>query len=120
MDELVKAATSAAVGALTKAAIEPALSGGRQVWDWIKTKISGDEARTASAIEATPDKPSTASKVAALLQDLLHENPTAAEELKALLNKHGGVQAITQTANVSGKNAKVTQIAGNNNTVRNG
>ncbi len=115
MDELVKVAAGAAIGALTKAAAEPALTAGHKVWDWLKGKLSGDDQKTAATIEAEPTKPSASPKVTALLQDLLHGNAAAVDELRQLLDAHGGVQAITQTANSMGDRNKVAQVAGNHN-----
>ena len=117
-EKLIEAAASAAIGALTKAAAEPALSAGRKVWDWLKGKLAGDDARTAAAVEDEPSKPSAATKVTAMLQDVLDDNPQAVEELRHLLDAQGGVQTISQTANFTGNNNKVAQTAGNNNKIR--
>ena len=117
MEKLIGAAAAAVVGALTKAAAEPALAAGQKVWAWLKGKVSGEDARTAAAVEADPAKPSAATKVTALLQDLLHGNPAAAEELRRLLDGAGGVQAIAQTANVTGNSNVVGQLAGTGNTM---
>jgi hypothetical protein len=118
MDELVEAAAGAAIGALTKVAAEPALTAGRKVWDWLKGKLSGDDQKTAAAVEAEPTKPSASTKVTALLQDLLHGNIAAVDELRRLLDAQGGIQAITQTASFTGDSNKVAQVAGNNNKTR--
>ncbi len=118
MDSLVETATNAAVGALTKAAVEPALAAGRKVWDWLRGRVAGDDARTVAAIEADPAKPSAPTKITALLQDLLHDNPDAIAQLRALLEGAGGLQAINQTANITGDNNKVAQVAGTGNKVR--
>ena len=118
MDKLVEAAAGAAIGALTKAAAEPALSAGRKVWDWLKGKLSGDDERIAALVEAEPSRPSAPTKVTALLQDLLHGDAAAVEELRRLLGEQGGVQAITQTANFKGSGNKVAQTAGDNNKTR--
>jgi hypothetical protein len=114
---LIDTAATAAVGALTKAAAEPALAAGRAVWTWITGKATGEDAATVAAIEAAPAKPSARTKVTALLQDALHDNPQAAADLQGLLDKAGGVQAITQTANVTGDGNKLANIAGAVNTV---
>jgi len=119
-DKLIQAAAGAAIGALTKAAAEPALAAGRKVWDWLKGRLTGAGAATAAAVEADPAKPSAPDKVTALLKDALHGNATAAEELRRLLDAHGGVQAITQTANFQGNQNVVAQIAGSGNTVNAG
>jgi hypothetical protein len=55
--------------------------------------------------------------VTGLLQDLLHDRPGLAEELRRLLEAGGGAQAVTQSANVSGNDNAVGQIAGSGNTV---
>jgi len=117
-ETLIDAAATAVVGALTKAAAEPALAAGRKVWDWVKGKAAGTDAATVAAVEADPAKPSARSRVAALLQDALHGNAQAAAELQTLLDQAGGVQAITQTANVHGDNNRVAQVAGSGNKVR--
>ena len=117
-DQLVQAAAAAAVGALTKAAAEPALSAGRAVWDWLKAKLGGTAAAVAAEVEAGPARPSAAPKVTGLLQDLLHDRPDLAEELRRLLDACGGSRSVKQTANVSGSNSAVGQVAGSGNTVR--
>ena len=117
-DTLVEAAASAAIGALTKAAAEPALTAGRKVWGWLKGKLTGNAVATAADVDAVPSKASARSKVTGLLQDVLEGNPDAAAELRELLDESGGVQAITQTANVTGDNNTFAQVAGDRNKVR--
>jgi hypothetical protein len=68
-------------------------------------------------VEADPAKPSAPAKITGLLQDLLHGAPDAAQELRELLDRSGGIEAITQTANVTGNNNKTAQVAGTGNTV---
>jgi hypothetical protein len=50
-EKLIQASAAAAVGALTKAAAEPALSAGRAVWDWLKGKLGGTDAAVAAEVE---------------------------------------------------------------------
>jgi hypothetical protein len=114
MDEVVKAAVDAAIGALTKSAVEPALTAGFKVWGWLKHKLNGDNAKTAEIIEADPSKASARTKATALLQDVLEGNAESAEELKQLLKAEGGVEAITQSANVHGDFNKLVQATGSN------
>ena len=118
MDELIKVATEAAIGALTKAAAEPALAAGHNVWAWIKGIVSGEDARVLAAVEKDPAKLSATTKVTAILQDALNENPQAVKHLQELLNASGGMEAVTQTANVSGQSNKVGQVSGSGNTVQ--
>ncbi len=116
-DELTKAAAAAAIGALTKVAAEPALGAGRRVWDWLKLKLGGKGAPAVAEVEADPSKRSAPAKVTALLQDLLDADPIFAGELRRILEEGGGVQAITQSANVQGDNNTTAQTAGSGNTV---
>jgi hypothetical protein len=115
-DDLVKAAATAAVGALTKAALEPALAGGRKVWDWLKAKLTGPQAAMAAAVEQDPADPGAADAVSGLLKSLLHRDPGALAELRALLGE-AGVTATVQVATASGAGSKVTQISGSGNAV---
>jgi hypothetical protein len=115
-EKLVAAAVAAVVGTLTKAAAEPLVAAGGKVWAWIKGKVSGRDAETVAAVEAEPQKPSAKTKVTALLQDLLHDNPAAAKELADLLGGEASIQAITQIANVTGHGNVTTQIGGTGNT----
>lgn len=115
-DDLIKAATGAAIGALTKAAAEPALGAGRRVWDWIKEKLGGKDAAMVAEVEADPSKRSAPTKVTAMLQDLLNTDRALAGELLRILEE-SGVQAIAQTANVHGDNNTTAQTAGSGNAV---
>lgn len=115
-DKLIAAAVTAVVGTLTKSAAEPILAAGGKAWSWLKEKLTGNAAATAAEVEADPSKPSARSKLTGLLQDLLHDDPAAVKELTALLGGEGGVQTITQTANVTGNNSIVQQLAGSGNT----
>ena len=116
-DGLTKAAAAAAIGALTKAAAEPALAAGRRVWDWLKQKRGGEGGAVVAEVEADPSKRSAPAKVTAMLQDLLDAEPALAGELRRILDEGGGVQAITQSANVQGDNNTTAQAAGTGNTV---
>jgi hypothetical protein len=117
-EKLVAAAVAAVVGTLTKQTTESVVAAGGKVWAWIKGKVDGTEdASTVTAVEADPRKASARTKVTALLQDLLHDNPAAAKELADLLGGEAGVQAITQSASVSGNENTTNQIAGSGNTV---
>ncbi len=73
-----------------------------------------------SDLGRAPEEPSTPNKVVALLKDLLHDNPAAAKELRDLLGGEAGVQAITQTMNLSGRNNVGAQVVGSGNTVSGG
>jgi hypothetical protein len=116
--ELVKAAATAIVGALTKAAVDPALAAGRQAWDWLKGKLAPHDAQTAVAVEADPAKPWVGGDVTGLLQRALHADPAAEAELRKLLQAHGGLTAVTQTANPQGDQNKIIQQSGPGNTAR--
>ena len=117
-EKLVAAAVAAVVGTLTKQTTESVVAAGGKVWAWIKGKVDGTEdASTVTAVEADPQKASARAKITALLQDLLHDNPAAAKELADLLGGEAGVQAITQSASVSGNENTTNQIAGTGNTV---
>jgi hypothetical protein len=50
-----------------------------------------------------------------MLQDLLEADPTLAGELRRILDDGGGVQVITQTANVHGDHSTTVQTAGSGN-----
>lgn len=117
IEKLVAAAVAAVVGALTKAAAEPLVAAGGKAWTWLKGKVPGAEAATIAAIEADPAKPSARNRIAALLQDVLHENPAAAKELAELLGGEAGVQIINQTATVTGDGNITSQIAGSGNAI---
>jgi len=117
-DKLMEAAATAAIGALTKAAAEPALTAGRKVWDWLRGKLTDNAAATAADVDADPGKASARTKVTGLLQDVLEGNPDAAAELRKLLDDSGGIQAITQSLTVTGNANKVAQVAGDKNKVR--
>ena len=116
-DELIKAAAGAAIGALTKAAAEPALAAGRRVWDWLKQNLGSKDQATVAEVEADLSKRSAPAKVTALLQDLLDADPALASELRRIFEEGGGVQAITQAADVQGNNNTTVQTAGSGNTV---
>lgn len=118
-DKLIQAAVAAIVGALTKAAAEPALAAGGKAWAWLKGRLAGADAATAASVEAAPDKPSAPDKVTALLKDVLHGDPAAVEELRRLLDASGGLPAITQTANFTGNRNIVNQVAGSGNIITN-
>ncbi|MEH3064683.1 MAG: hypothetical protein PGN33_18725 [Methylobacterium radiotolerans] len=118
-EKLVQAAAAAVIGALTKVAAEPALSAGAKVWGWLKGQLGGTNASVAADVEAEPARPSSASKVNGLLQDLLHDEPGRMKELQQLLDEGGGSQAIAQTANASGGSV-VAQIVGSGNSVSTG
>lgn len=116
-DDLIRAAATAAIGALTKSAAEPLLATGQKVWTWLKGKLTGTDASLAEAVEAEPAKPSTPERITALLKDLLYDNPTGIEELKKLLGGDAQVQAINQTATVTGNKNQVFQVAGDGNMI---
>ncbi|MBK1657779.1 hypothetical protein [Paracraurococcus ruber] len=116
-DKLIQAAVGAAIGTLTKAAADPILTKGREVWDWIKRRATGADAEMAKAVEAEPGKPSAPVKVTALLQDLLHDNPAAIAELRQLLGAAEKSGAVTQTANFQGDRNEVNQVAGSGNII---
>ncbi|WP_426960226.1 tetratricopeptide repeat protein [Muricoccus radiodurans] len=118
--KLVEIALGAVVGTLTKAAAEPALSAGRKVWDWAKTKLTGPQATMATALEQAPEDPGTPDGISSLLKSILHRDPAAVEELKKLLGGDAGITTVTQTANVSGVSNTVAQISGSGNTVTGG
>ena len=115
-DELIKAAAGAAVGALTKAAAEPALTAGRRVWDWLKQRLASKDAAAITRVEANPTRRSAETQVIVMLQDLLEADPALAGELRRMLDEGGGVQAINQTANVPGDGNTTVQVAGRDNT----
>ena len=117
-DKMIDTAVGAVIGALTRAAAEPALAAGGRIWAWLKQEISGDDANAAAAIEADAARPSAPTKVKALLQNLLHAQPALAQELDRMLAEAGGRDAITQSANVHGNRNIVAQTAGTNNRVR--
>ncbi len=114
---LVEVAAGAAVGALTKAAAEPALSAGRKVWDWAKARVAGTQATIATALEQTPEDPGTPDQIAGLLKSILARDPAAAAELQALLGGGGGAFAVAQTANVRGTGHSVAQVSGSGNII---
>jgi hypothetical protein len=115
--DLVKAAVVAAIGTLTKAAVEPALGTGRRVWDWLKAKLTGLDAQVAAAVEAKPDEPGADDQVSALLKKLLKARPEALDELRELLGGAEGAARIVQTANIRGHGNATAQTAGTGNSV---
>jgi hypothetical protein len=114
---LVEVGGAAVVGALTKAAAEPALTAGVNVWAWLKGKLSSSDAEFAASVEADPGKPSAITKVQALLLDVLHDDNGAADELQSLLGGNVGAFAVAQTINISGVRNNVTQISGSGNII---
>jgi hypothetical protein len=115
--DLVKAAVVAAIGTLTKAAVEPALGTGRRVWDWLKAKLTGLDAQVAAAVEAKPEQSGADDQVSALLKKLLKARPEALDELRELLGGADGAARIVQTTNVLGHGNATAQTAGTGNTV---
>jgi hypothetical protein len=115
--DLVKAAVVAAIGTLTKAAVEPALGTGRRVWDWLKAKLTGLDAQVAAAVEAKPEQSGADDQVSALLKKLLNEKPDALDQLRELLGGADGAARILQTTNVLGHGNATAQTAGTGNTV---
>src|SRR5688500_16042912 len=81
-EALVAEAVKAAVGALTKEAVGPALAAGGRVWTWLKGKLTGAEAQAAvAAVEAEPAKGSARLRLSAALTELLETKPELAAEL---------------------------------------
>jgi hypothetical protein len=114
--DLIKAAATTVIGALTKAALEPAVGAGAQLWAWLKARLAGPQAAVAAAVEAAPDDPGAADTVSGLLKSVLHRDPAAMEELRALLGA-AGISGTVQVAHASGAGIQVTQIAGSGNAV---
>ncbi len=117
-DKLAQAAAAVAVGALATAAAAPVVAAGKAVWGWLRGKLSGTDAAIADAVEAAPDKPSAATKLTGVLQDLLHDRPDLAAELRELLERHGApAGAVVQTATTTGHGNQTAQVAGQGNKV---
>ena len=83
----------------------------------MKEKLGGKEAAAVAGVEADPARRSAPTRVTAMLQDLLEAKPALAGELRRILDGGGGVQAITQTADVEGDYNTTVQIPGGSNTV---
>jgi hypothetical protein len=116
-EALVAEAVKAAIGSLVKEAVPAAVQAGGTVWAWIKRTLAGkpDGRAAVAAVEADPAKASAAKKLDAALTEALEENPGLATELESVLAASGWRQIVTQTANVTGDNNKVAQVAGKGN-----
>jgi hypothetical protein len=118
VEALVAEAVKAAIGALTKEAVGPALAAGGRVWSWLKTKLTGTEAAaTVAAVEAEPARASVQHKLSGAILELLETQPTLAAGLEQELRESGYREAVTQTANVAGNQNTTAQTAGQGNTV---
>lgn len=114
--DLIALATDAALKEATKFAVQGAVAGGKTVFGWIKSKLSGPNAALADDVAAAPEKASAPAKLQAVLTDLLEEQPHLKEELAALL-KELGIGGPSQTAKVKGNNNQVVQIVGTSNSI---
>jgi hypothetical protein len=118
MDALVAEAVKAAIGALTKEAVGPALTIGSRVWSWLETKLKGTEALpVVAAVKAEPTKTSARHKLAGALADLLEAQPGLTAELEGLLREGVSRDAVVQTATVTGDQNVSAQTTGRDNTV---
>ncbi len=89
----------------------------KSVWLWMKEKLTASGySQAVEQVEAQPDKDSKWEIVSAALKDLLSENPNLLNELEPLLGKPKTNTEVGQKAN-NNTNSKITQIAGNKNSV---
>ncbi len=117
-EALVAEAVKAAIGALTKEAVGPALAAGGRVWAWVKGKLTGTEAQASvTAVEADPTKASARHKLFGALLELLEVHPGLANELDQALRESGYREAVAQTATVTGNQNTTAQMAGQGNTL---
>ena len=117
MEKLAAEAAVAAVKELVKAGIEGGVAAGGKLWTWLRGKAPAGDASTITAIEAHPNKPSTETKVKSLLLDVLDGNPELQEELNEMLKEIKANATVSQSQNISGKDNKAAQVAGDYNKI---
>jgi hypothetical protein len=117
-EALVAEAVKAAIGALTKEAVGPALAAGGRVWTWVKSKLAGTEVQAIVAVvEAKPAAASVPHKLSGAVRELLETQPELSSELEQVLRESGYREAVVQTANVTGNQNTTAQTAGQGNMV---
>jgi hypothetical protein len=114
--DLITLAVAAALKEAATLAVKGAVAGGKPIFGWIKSKLSGTNAALADEVAAAPEKASAPAKLQAVLTDLLEEQPGLKEELAALL-KGLGVEGPSQTATIKGDNNQTVQIVGSGNSI---
>ena len=110
---LATEAAKAAVAVLAKETAGAATAGAGRLGGWVKGKLAGSA--VVAAVEAAPDKPSSATRLAGELQALLEDRPELAAELQALVRE--AATAAVQTAIITGDGSAINQIVGSGNTV---
>jgi len=116
--ELIRPYAAKVGKGLADKASDEVLEAGKKLLDWVKTKLGGAAKTAAEKLEAAPHNDDRATGLRLAIADELEAQPALAAEFAALV-KEAPVVGETMTLTVSGQGAKVNQVKGNNNQVRN-
>jgi len=85
---------------------------GKNVWEWVKTKLTSEGGKAAVMdLEAGPDETANQLAVQAALMKHLRWDPSALSELASLIDRAGD-RSETLSANVVGDRNAVGQVVG--------